>query len=338
MSVAPPRRAAAGAVLLVLLGPVPAAAATIEVGAERSHKVPSAALANAEDGDTIAIDEGEYYDCLRIRTDGLTIEGRGTGAVLTDTTCDGKAIIVVAADRVMLRNLTLQRARVPDGNGAGVRAEGSGLTIERVRFSNNQAGLLAADNPASEIAILDSRFEGCGQCSAGRCTPAILVGAAARLRIERTQVTGTREAHQIVSSARATEIRASLIEDGARGSASLQLFLPTGGSLVLEENIFQKGAQAANLRAAVLIDGVAAIPQSIRRNRFLNQTGQSVPFIVNWSDGAPKLEGNIIEPAGAELSSSGYFAHRAAGMARDLKQAARGAAGTARRAMEYLLR
>ena len=172
------------AIIALLLAAAPAGARTIEVGLDRAIKLPSTALAGAGDGDTIAIDAGEYYDCLRVRVDGVTIEGRGTGAVLTDTTCDGKAIIVLAADRITLRNLTLQRARVPDGNGAGIRAEGKGLTVETVRFLNNQSGLIAGDVPESSIIIRDSIFEATGQCDATRCTPAIVVGAITRLRLE----------------------------------------------------------------------------------------------------------------------------------------------------------
>ena len=331
-----------GVALVLLLAQAPAKAPAqaeiIAVGPERAIKLPSLALRNASEGDTIAIDEGEYYDCLRINIAGLTIEGGGAGAVLTDTTCDGKAIIVAAGDRLTLRNLTLQRARVPDGNGAGIRAEGSGLTIEKLRFINNQAGLLGADNPTTTIIIRDSRFEGNGQCDGTRCAPAIVVGAAARLRIERSEITGTRDAHQIVSSARSTEIVASRIEDGPRGTASLQLFLPIGGSLLLEDNIFQKGPRAASLRAAVLMDGSAGEVFAARRNRFINQTGQSVPFILNWSDGSPVLQGNAMEPAGDEVSTSGYLTHRAAGLLRGAKQTARDVAGIAKRGVQSLLR
>ena len=46
--------------------------------------------------------------------------------------------------RITIRNLTLTRARVADFNGAGIRAEGGDLTIEHVRFIDDQDGILAA--------------------------------------------------------------------------------------------------------------------------------------------------------------------------------------------------
>lgn len=310
--------------LLLLAGT--ARAATITVGPDRAHKLPSQALRDADEGDTIAIEPGDYYDCLRVATARLTIEGLGAGAVLTDTTCDGKAIIVTGAEGLTLRNLTLQRARVPDGNGAGIRAEGGSLTVENVRFLNDQSGLLAGTVPSMTVAIRDSRFEGTGICDGGRCASAISVGAIARLTIERTLITGTREAHQVVSTARATSITASRLEDGPKGSASMLLLMPEGGSLTLEGNIFQKGPRASSLRGAVLIDGAITGPFVVRHNRFVNETGTAVPFILNWSDGGPVLEGNILTPQGDEVSSAGYLKSRTSAMLRDAKQAVRGVA------------
>jgi hypothetical protein len=303
-----------------------AQAATITVGPERALKLPSQAVKEAGEGDTIAIEPGEYYDCLKVGTPRLTIAGLGDGAVLTDTTCDGKAIIVTGADGLTLRNLTLQRARVGDGNGAGIRAESGSLTVENVRFLNDQAGLLAGALPGATIVIRDSRFEATGNCNGNRCASTITVGRIARLVIERTLITGTRGAHQVVSSARATEITGSRLEDGPKGSASFLLMLPEGGSLKLEGNILQKGPRAANLRGAVLVDGEITGPFIVRHNRFINATGSGVPFILNWSDDGPELEGNEIIPPGDEVSSAGYMRNRAGNLARDAKAMARGLA------------
>ena len=252
--------------LLVLLA-TQAAAATLEVGPERKLNSPAAALALAGDGDTILIDEGEYYECLRIGGDHLTIQGRGAGAVFTDTTCDGKAIIIAQGERITLRNLTLQRARVKDGNGAGIRAEGGALDIDKVRFLNNQAGLVIGHNPAAIVTVRDSQFTDTGRCDAGKCAPAITAGVISRLRLEHTRLSGTAGAHQVVSAAASTEIISSLIEDGPRGSASFQLIISAGGSLLLEDSVIQKGPRATNLRAAILLDGTMGGPFSFNNNR-----------------------------------------------------------------------
>ena len=54
--------------------------------------------------------------------------------MLTDKTCQGKALLVIDGNNDAVRNLTLERARVPDGNGAGIRAEGGNLTVSGVAF------------------------------------------------------------------------------------------------------------------------------------------------------------------------------------------------------------
>ena len=324
--------------LAALVWATPALARTIEVGPARAIASPAAAVAQAGEGDTIVIDEGEYYECLRPRMDGLTIEGSGAGAVFTDTTCDGKAIIVVAADRLTLRNLTLQRARVGDGNGAGIRAEGRRLTIENLRFLNNQAGLISTSTPAADITIADSAFTDTGRCDGGTCAGAISVGAIARLRIERTRFSGTIGAHQIISAAARTEIIGSTIEDGTRGAARFQVVIPPGGSLLLEDSTIQKGPRAADLRGAILLDGTMSGPVTLRRNRYINETGHPVPFVLDWSDTAPQLAGNTIQDGDTAVSTSGVLAHRAIGLARDTKDALRAAASTARHSAAELYR
>ena len=315
-----------------------AMAATIEVGPTRPISSPAAAVATAVEGDTIAIDEGEYFECLRPRTDGLTIEGRGTGAVFTDTTCDGKAIIVAQSDRLTLRNLTLQRARVADGNGAGIRAEGKRLAIDHLRFINNQAGLIAGNTPAADITITDTSFTDTGRCEADRCTGAIIAGTIRRLRLERTEITGVAGAHAITSSAAATQIIDSRIEDTPQSGAAFQLLIPSGGSLLLEGTTLRKSPRAATLRAAILLDGTITGPVTLRRNRYLNDTGHPVPFVLDWSSTTPRLEDNILPPRDTAVSTDGITAHRARELARDTKDAARQAAGAARRGAIDLFR
>ena len=146
-----------GCMALVAAGA--AQAATLEVGPDKPFKQPSQAIAAAKSGDTVSIAPGQYYDCAIVRQDDLTIEGAAAGAVMTDTTCAGKAILVIDGNNVTVRNLTLQRARVPDRNGGGIRAEGGNLNIDNVKFLNNEEGILAADNPNATIRITGSEFD-----------------------------------------------------------------------------------------------------------------------------------------------------------------------------------
>jgi pectate lyase len=129
----------------LLLLALPASARTLEVGPGKQFAQPSQAAAVAQDGDRVVIAPGQYFDCAVWRQNNLTVEGMSTqNAVITDKTCQGKALFVIPGSNVTVRNLTLTRARVPDGNGAGIRVEGRNLLVEQVRFVDNQNGILAA--------------------------------------------------------------------------------------------------------------------------------------------------------------------------------------------------
>src|SRR6185437_6045648 len=210
---------------------------TLEVGPNHKFKAPSAAIAAASDGDVVDIApvKDGYFDCAVLRANHLTVEGRGSGVVLTDKTCQGKAIFVTVGNDITIRNITFARARVPDGNGAGIRAEGNNLTIEKSRFINNENGILAADAPNSTIRIFDSEFTRNGKCQ-NACAHGIYVGHIALLHIERTKFFETREGHHIKSRAERTELIRNDIEDGPSGTSSYLVDISNGGSLVMENN------------------------------------------------------------------------------------------------------
>ena len=95
--------------------------AVLKVGPNEVYKTPSAAAAVAQNGDHIEIEPGQYFDCAVWRADDLVIEGIGPGVIITDKTCVGKALFVIAGNNTTVRNLTLTRARVADMNGNAER-------------------------------------------------------------------------------------------------------------------------------------------------------------------------------------------------------------------------
>src|ERR1700689_4142547 len=122
--------------VLLLLALGPAGARTLVVGPDQPLKLPSAAASIAADGDAIEIEaqEGGYFDCAVWRANRLVIEGIGRDVVITDKVCQGKALFGIDGSDITVRNLTFQRARTADKNGAGIRAEGRNLVIEGSRF------------------------------------------------------------------------------------------------------------------------------------------------------------------------------------------------------------
>jgi hypothetical protein len=286
-----------------------AAARTLEVGPNREVKLPSAAAAMALAGDTILIDPGEYFDCAVLRADRLTVEGKGPGVVLTDKTCEGKALFVVVGNGITIRNLTVTRARVPDGNGAGIRAEGGDLTIEHVQFINNENGLLAGDLPQASIRVSDSEFLRNGKCD-NACAHGIYVGHIALLRIERSKFMETKAGHHVKSRAARTELFGNEITDGETGTASYLVDIPNGGSLVMDNNILEKGPNNSNHGAAIVIgeEGVSQrTPELVfRNNRFANDQPHEAAFVRNVTATEAQLVGNRFTGKVVPLSGDGF--------------------------------
>src|SRR6476646_157548 len=285
-------------------------AKTLEVGPDQEFKAPSQAIAAAADGDVVEIApvKDGYFDCAVLRANHLTVEGKGADVVLTDKTCEGKAIFVTTADDITIRNITFTRARVPDGNGAGIRAEGSNLTVEKSRFINNENGILAAAAPDSTIRILDSEFTRNGKCQ-NACAHGIYVGSIALLHIEGTKFFDTRDGHHVKSRAARTELIGNDIEDGPNGTSSYLVNISNGGTLIMENNILEKGRNCTNHSAAVVI-GAEGLTQrtselTFKNNRFTNDMSQETIFVRNLTATEALLTGNKLKGQIVPLSGDG---------------------------------
>jgi hypothetical protein len=274
-----------------------AAADTLRVGKGFGYETPSAAIAAADDGDTVQIAPGTYTDCAVVFAHRLTIEGMGTPdqVVLTDKMCNDKALLVIDGDNATIRNLTLQRAHVRDGNGAGIRAEAFNLTVDRVRFINNQDGILAGDMPGSTILVENSLFFLNGVCL-DYCAHAIYVGRIGLLRVQHTRFVATIDGHDIKSRAARAEVLQNDISDGPTGTSSYLIEAPNGGALVVRGNMLEKGPRTSNATAAIEI-GAEGVKQktteiTVDDNIFTNDTGGRTALLYNATSTEAHLHGN----------------------------------------------
>ena len=274
-----------------------ATAKTLEVGAGRAFAMPSAAAAAAGPGDHIVIYPGQYFDCATLAANNLTIEGAGDPAtvVLTDKTCGGKALLIVDGDDITIRNLTLTRARVPDGNGAGIRAEGGSLTVDGVHFVNNQDGILTNANPAMVLTVRHSQFTRNGACLEA-CAHAIYAGKIASLIVQDSVFRDTRQGHDIKSRAAHTEVTDCDIQDGQTGTASYLIEAPNGGAVIVRGNTLEKGPLSGNHSAAISIgaEGVdQATPEiTVEHNHLTNDGNYRTALVYNGSATEATLRGN----------------------------------------------
>ena len=303
-------RAVLLALIFFALAPRTLFAKTIEVGADKTYKLPSAAIAAAADGDKILIAPGEYFDCAIVTLNNLTIEGTGpdAAAVLTDKACGGKALLVIVGNDTTVRNMTLTRARVPDGNGAGIRAEGVNLTVDGVKFINNQNGILGNLTPDGTLIVRNSEFTRNGVCSPS-CAHGVYVGSAKLVHIENSKFTDTRQGHHIKSRALRTEIIGCTIIDGPTGTASYLIDVPNGGSVVIRGNTMEKGPKADNHATAIMI-GAEGVTQptkevTIDNNTFRNAASYNTYFVINMTATEAMLRGNKISGSVTPLKGDG---------------------------------
>jgi hypothetical protein len=86
----------------------------------------------AKDGNVIEIDAGDYVgDTATWKQNNLIIRGAGGKAHLDANGHNeaGKATWVIQGNNTTLENIEFSGATVPDKNGAGIRQEGSNLTV-----------------------------------------------------------------------------------------------------------------------------------------------------------------------------------------------------------------
>lgn len=318
-------------VLPSVLLAAPACGRTLQVGEGAAFHSLTEALAQAAAGDTVMLGPGEYYECAATTVPDLTLQGAGAATVLTDRTCAGKALLIAQGDRLTVRDLVLARARVPDMNGAGIRLEGQGLLLERVRFENDQVGVLAAAGGPGAVTVRDCTFAG-GGVGGERPSYALWVGGVSRLLVEGSSFVGTKGG-QISSAAQRTELAGNRIATGAEAGAGAAVFV-SAGALLMRDNVVAVGPAPPPRNAAVQASGTAA---ELRGNRLQNSTGRPQALLLDWTSASPVLDGNTVGPGDSVVSSEGLWRHRASLIVHGVLGDARAVAGRTKQLLQGML-
>ena len=294
------------ALLLLACGAPASMARVLTVGEGKAFPAPSAAAGAAQDGDTVLIDPGVYYDCAEWRANGLTIAATAPGVELTDRACAGKAAFVIRGNDTVIRGLSFARVRVEDQNGAGIRLEGRNLTVSDTDFTNNQFGILAG-GAGGWLRIAGCLFRRNGISLEGRPTHAVSAGGLEELRIAASVFEQARGGDHVSSNAARTELVGNRFfdEGGAMAGPLAQI---NGGTIVLTGNTVTLAAGAAARPGAFLTIGrVASI--RLAGNTLVAPDG-AVPLLRNWSGTTVDAADNAVPAGGvAENSRWGLF-HR----------------------------
>lgn len=224
----------------------PAMADTLQVGPGRTYTTVRDAIVAAHDGDVIEIDAGLYRgDVATIRANDLTIRGVGGMAHLDANGVNegGKGIWVAVGDRLVVENVEFSGATVPDQNGAGIRLEGTDLTVRRCYFHDNEDGILAGDNDASDVLIEDSEFEHNG--FGDGYSHNIYINHVRSLTVRGSWFHRAHVGHELKSRAYATTLIANRFTN-EDGDASYEIDMPNGGLAILIGNLIEQGPNQQN--------------------------------------------------------------------------------------------
>jgi hypothetical protein len=285
---------------------------TLRVGPGQALAVPSEAVRLAKDGALVEIEASDYRGDVAVWPQhGITLRGINGRARLdaAGQAAEAKAIWVIKGDLVEVENLEFSGTRVPDRNGAGIRAEGASLTIRNCRFHHNEIGLLTSNATDAVLLVQGSEFDHNTTGPLRRTDPGhnIYVGRIRRFTLSDSHVHGGQVGHQVKSRAWRNVIRGNRILDGS-GAGSYLIDLPNGGEAEIAGNTLGKAALAPN-RTAIAFASEAnrgAPGQSLRvLDNVYRVFGNPGVFVTNHSGAAAELIGNRISGGAVPLDGKG---------------------------------
>ena len=261
---------------------------TLRVGPGEDFRTLQNAVRAAGSGDVIEVQPGEYHGDVAVAAlPKLTIRSLGPGAVFhaDGQHAEGKAMLVVRGD-VVVENLEFRGARVPAGNGAGIRFERGRLAVRRCRFFDNEMGILTANAADMELDVVDCEF-GAAPRHEGLLHHLLYVGAIGACSVSGSHFGQGWRGHLLKSRAQRNRVLYNWLDDRPSGEASYELEFPNGGHNVVVGNLIAQSAQTQNpdllSMGAEARDGMAG-SLVLARNTLVNAAGAEARFVHVWTD------------------------------------------------------
>jgi hypothetical protein len=284
-------------------------AATLQVGPGQTHATPCAAIAVAGAGDTILIDAtGDYAgDVCAWSTNGLTLRGVNGRPHIDAAGNDsqGKAIWVISGNDTTIDNVELSGCHVPDANGAGIRQQGTNLTVRNAWFHDNENGILAGENTASTITIEHSEFAHNG--AGDGYSHNLYIGHVARLVFRYNWSHGAVVGHLLKSRAARNDILYNRLTGEAGGTESYEINLPNGGLSYVIGNLVEQPSTSQNgAMLDYLSEGLGPNTDDrlfVVNNTFVNNRGNGTFLQVGTATGTAVIARNNIFHGGGTPSS-----------------------------------
>ena len=284
----------------------------LRVGPGQDFQRIADALRQAQDGDTLEVLPGDYRGDVavilqrRLRIIGLGEDsGERPWLIADGRAAERKAVWVLRHGDFFIRNIGFRGARVPDGNGAGIRFEKGRLQLQHCSFVDNENGLLSGNDGQAELEIIDCEFRQAAPPPSA-LTHLLYVGRIGSLRVSGSRFLQGREGHMLKSRARQSLIVGNRLDDGLDGEASYQIDLPNGGIAHVEGNLLVQSARAQN--STLLSYGAEgdSWPDSrltVVDNTFVNHRAAGGVFIRAWANRLPP--GTPVRSRGNQLLGPG---------------------------------
>jgi hypothetical protein len=251
---------------------------------------------------SIAVAPGTYRQCAVQHGGTVTYLAAQPGtAIFENTTCEGKAALVLRGRAARISGLTFRAMAVPDHNGAGIRLEHGDLTVAQSWFVDSQQGILTGDDPQGTIVIDKSTFSGLGNCedSAG-CAHSVYIGDYGMLRVTRSRFERGTGGHYLKARARQVQVAANSFDDSAGRGTNYMIDLPEGSAGQITNNWFVQGRDKENYSAFIAVaaedhthsaDGLAIAGNDAR---FAPDVRRSSAFVADWSGDKRALGANTL--------------------------------------------
>jgi hypothetical protein len=313
---------------LCLAAALPAAAATLEVGPGKPYATPCLAIAAAQGHDLILVDAAGNYagDTCAWATDGLTIRGingrphlDATGTAVTQK----KGIFVITAPSATVENLEFSGAAisVADGNnGAGIRHQGTQLTVRDSYFHDNQNGLLGSPPVDGLGSVTLERCEFSHNGAGDGFSHNVYLGHYGTVTLRASYSHGAKVGHLFKSRAWANYLLFNRLTDETGTTASYEVDLPNGGTAVLLGNVIEQSAASQNPTLVAFGEEGATNPANdltVVHNTFVNDLGSGT-FVRDDATSPARLENNLFAGGGTLCTqSAATLAHNWSGAIAD---------------------
>ncbi len=210
---------------------------------DQQYKTLKSAINALKDGDVLSLGAGLYHEGIVIIEDNVQLIGNGH-VIFEGASINGKGSIITKGNNITISNIECRSVSVADGNGACVRHEGLGLTLDSVYFHDSEQGLLSGKKKGSDqIVVTKSRFENLGNRGSAH---GIYVGDGYLKIVDSLFLSSRREGHEIKSRAQRTHVNRSVIAS-LSGQDSRLIDIPNGGHVLIENSVLEQGPVSSNM-------------------------------------------------------------------------------------------